>query len=230
APEPLAPYSGMLPGLIAGHYTRDDIHVDLARLCRRAGARLLLDRAVGLDPVGRRLLLANGPPLHYDLLSLDIGATPDASVPGVTEYAVPIKPIAGFHRRWLETLEALHGANPPRRLAVVGGGAGSVEVVLAMAWTLRNSRVGDAPTLTLATAAPRLLPGYPVGVARAAEAACTELGVTLRTDFRVSAVEAGRARGSKVESLDFDHLFSGGLAGAPAWPRQAGLACDSEGF
>jgi len=44
-PGPTAPYTGMLPGYIAGHYSRDDLESGLARLGRHAGARLIMDRS-----------------------------------------------------------------------------------------------------------------------------------------------------------------------------------------
>ena len=48
-PTPTAAYSGMLPGHIAGHYTRDDLDIDLVRLCRFAGARLIIGEATAID-------------------------------------------------------------------------------------------------------------------------------------------------------------------------------------
>ena len=55
------PYSGMLPGFIAGHYTREQCHIDLRPLAHFAGARLIHDEAIGLDGAGRRVLRRNGP-------------------------------------------------------------------------------------------------------------------------------------------------------------------------
>ncbi len=48
-PGPTAPYSGMLPGFVAGHYRRDELDIDLVQLARYAGARLIVDKACGLD-------------------------------------------------------------------------------------------------------------------------------------------------------------------------------------
>ena len=50
------PYSGMLPGVMAGYHTFDDAHIDAGCLARFAGARLYPDEAVGIDLAARRVL------------------------------------------------------------------------------------------------------------------------------------------------------------------------------
>src|SRR4051812_6091668 len=84
------PYSGMLPGLIAGYYNHDDSHIDLLRLARFARARLVRAEAVGIDRAARQVLFRDRPPLRYDLLSLDIGSAPSPdTVPGAAGRVVP---------------------------------------------------------------------------------------------------------------------------------------------
>jgi selenide,water dikinase len=48
------PYSGMLPGYIAGHYGYDEVHIDLRRLAEFAGARYYRDEVIGIDRAARR--------------------------------------------------------------------------------------------------------------------------------------------------------------------------------
>ena len=119
------PYSGMLPGYIAGHYGYDEVHIDLSRLARFAGARFFRDEVVGLDRSAGRVLCRSRPPVPYDCLSINIGSTPlMADVAGALEHAVPVKPINGFNARWLLLLERVRNHAGPTRIAVVGGGAG----------------------------------------------------------------------------------------------------------
>src|SRR5215472_15078938 len=96
-----AAYSGMLPGLIAGHYSFDETHIDLGPLARFAGARLYHDEVVGLDLAERRVLCRDRPPVPYDVLSINIGSTPRTDeVEGAAGAVVPVKPISGFLARW----------------------------------------------------------------------------------------------------------------------------------
>jgi len=101
SPDSLSAYSGMLPGLVAGHYRLEETHIDLQRLCQATGTRFIRARAVRLKPEQRRLYLDDGTHLEYDLVSLDVGATPNlTAVPGAEQHAVAVKPVADFHRRW----------------------------------------------------------------------------------------------------------------------------------
>ena len=101
------PYSGMLPGYVAGHYSLDECHIDLGRLARFAGARLIRDEAIGLDRADCALVCDAHPPIRYDVLSIDIGSAPRSDdVPGAAEHAIAVKPIDRFAERW----EAIAGA------------------------------------------------------------------------------------------------------------------------
>src|SRR5262249_6972988 len=125
--EAKTPYSGMIPGFVAGRYSFDECHIDLPRLAERTGSRFVEGTVVGLDRVGRRVLLADGTSLAYDLLSLDIGAAPNLdALPGAREHAVAVKPIAELGRHWLAFLERVATWRGPLTIAVVGGGAGGV--------------------------------------------------------------------------------------------------------
>ena len=120
-----APYSGMLPGYIAGHYTYDEAHIDLVPLCRFAGARFFHDEITGLDTANKKLICRDRPDLAYDLLSINAGSAPDvAAVPGAAGQVTPVKPIDGFVRRWHKLCDRLSAGPGKARVGIVGAGAG----------------------------------------------------------------------------------------------------------
>ncbi|NTT87725.1 selenide, water dikinase SelD [Tabrizicola fusiformis] len=144
-PGPAAPYTGMLPGLIAGHYARDEIMIDLVRLARFAGARLILDRATGLDLTAGRVMLQGRPPLRFDFASIDIGIGSDLpEVAGYAEHGVAAKPLGAYAEAW-EAFVAR--ALPAPRLVIIGGGVGGIELALASAHRLRMA--GARPDVTV---------------------------------------------------------------------------------
>ena len=233
--SPLAelPYSGMLPGLLAGEYTAQECHIDLVRLCQRAGVRLLLDEVRGLDRDRKRVQLALRPPLDYDLVSINTGPQADTRVPGVREHALPLKPVARFLPHWHGVLERLRSSERSLHLVMTGGGAGSVESLLGMARCVAaDSRIVHKPQFTLLTASDRLLPGYAASVGKAALEQCHKAGIRVLCGKRVSRVEEYHlyTEDSFNAVLPYDALFWCGEAGAAAWPAASGLACDTEGF
>jgi len=230
------PYSGMLPGYIAGHYSYDEVHIDLSRLARFAGARLFRDEALGVDRDAGKVLCRNRPPVPYDYLSINIGSTPQmADVAGATEYAVPVKPINGFNTRWLQLLERVRKHAGATRIAVVGGGAGGVELTLAMQYRLRNElrALGRNPqelSFHLLTSDPVILPTHNATVRRAFERVLAERGVTLHCSAEVNKVRATRQQTAGGESVDADLSVCVTRDGGAPWLRDTGLALDADGF
>ena len=147
-PYPHHVYSGMLPGFVAGHYTLEDIRIDVAALAARAGVKLVLGRVVALDAKRRVARLEDGAEIEYDLASLDVGS--HAAAP---EYALAAKPFETFMEQWLEAKDRV------RNVAVVGAGAAGVEIAMAVAHRA-NTRV------TLYSDRPMFRPGLARRIAR----------------------------------------------------------------
>lgn len=132
-PGPTAPYSGMLPGFVAGHYRREDLDIDLVRLGRFAGARVVLGAAEAIDLDRREIHVPERPPITFDVCSIDIGITSDMPyLPGFSEHAVPAKPLGVFAERWQKYVEMPGLAN----VAMLGGGVAGAELIMAMAYAL----------------------------------------------------------------------------------------------
>ena len=100
------PYSGMLPGYVAGHYEFDEVHIDLRPLAQFAGARLYHDEVMRIDPMNKTVICKGRPPVPYDVLSINIGSTPRIeNIFGATDFAVAVKPISQFVNRWQRLLD-----------------------------------------------------------------------------------------------------------------------------
>jgi selenide,water dikinase len=227
--RPVAVYSGMVPGFVAGQYSRDDLEIDLRPLALRAGARCIVAPAIGLDTGTRRLVLDGRPPIAYDTVSFDVGSTvAGLELPGVREHAIPTRPIGEFVRRVDEIL-AVARARDAARLVVAGAGAGGVEVAFALAARLRGERRGHGEVLLLESG-PRVLPGYAASAAARVLAAAAARGIVIRTGARVTRVETGAVHLEGGERLPADGVVW--VAGAAALPLfdGAGLETDGGGF
>jgi selenide,water dikinase len=230
------PYSGMLPGYIAGHYTCDDVHIDVRRLAEFAGARYYRDEVVGIDRAARTVICRNRPPVAYDALSINIGSTPRlGDVPGADAHAVPVKPIRQFNARWLALLERVRGHAGVTTVAVVGAGAGGVELALAMQYRLRREltaqgRDPDELRIHLFAAGPDILPTHNAAVRRSFESVLAQRGVTLHLDAEVVRVAESRLETRRGETLQADEIVWVTQAGGAVWLADTGLALDEDGF
>ncbi|HET8791328.1 MAG TPA: FAD-dependent oxidoreductase [Modicisalibacter sp.] len=157
-------YSGMASGMLGGDYTESDDRLDPAALIESAGGSFLPGYVTAIDRKRRLLHLAEGPPVAYDLVSLNLGSRVDMSIiRGLSNSAAswPAKPVSNL---WClrEALEsALASAATLPRLAVVGGGPTGVELAANLLGL--GERYGRQFEITLISASPRLLPDAPRG-------------------------------------------------------------------
>ena len=230
------PYSGMLPGLVAGHYRYDDCHIDLGPLARFAGARLYHATAQGLDLDKRQVLVDGRPAVDFDLLSINIGSRPRmADVQGTLAHTMPVKPIDTWLQRWQDLQQRVLGSAGIFRICVVGGGAGGVEMALSMQYRLRSllaARGSDPGRLQIELLhdGESLLENHNPGVRRRFERVLRQRGITFLCGHPVVAVSANQVHVAGRPARDVDAVIWTTEAAAADWPGAAGLAVDGKGF
>lgn len=230
------PYSGMLPGYVAGHYNYDDCHIDLGPLARFAGARLYHNRVTGLDTHNKQVTAAGRPSIHYDLLSINIGARPGSiNVPGVDQFAIAAKPIDRFLDQWNAMAERACASKDRFRIVVVGGGAGGVEVALSTLHRLRQTlrQAGDDPgrlDYCLVTHSDGVMYSHNPAVRKRFERIFAERDICIKTGHSVVEVQSDKVVLDDGTELPADAVLWVTTAAAPGWLAEAGLAVDDAGF
>ena len=214
------PYSGMLPGFVAGHYSHDDIHLDLEKLCQFANVRLFHTSAVGIEVNGSgkggRIRCADGrPPVRYDVLSMDIGSSPSGTPP---KFVTPVKPIAHFCDQYQQLQESVrqnathYNPDKPFTVLVVGGGAGGIELTLSVQYNLQNicreqGISPDAIKLIVATRGDALLEQHNRGVRRTFQRVLRERNIEVR--YGAEAVDVKLVDGEGSNGGERDCIMGG---------------------
>lgn len=196
--------------------------LDYAPLLARRGVRFVQGTVESLDPA-RRLVAgrsADGPfTIEYNELVIALGSYTAARAPGAAEHALRINDpaeIGAAHDR----IRAL--ARAAGRVLVVGGGPTGIETVTELAERFPALRI------TLATAG-RIDEGFAARAGAHLRQRFADLGVELRENSVVAAVDPDQARFADGGSMPFDLcVWSAGFV-APPLARAAGLAVDQQG-
>lgn len=232
---PVATYSGMLPGVLAGQYPPRRMEIDLVRLCAAAGVRLIVDEVSGLDAPGQQLLFHERAPIPFDVLSIGIGSVPTrAGVEELDGTALAIKPMQTFLERLEDRLRTIGqrrgGAGAPLRITVVGAGAGGVEIVFCLPARVHASLGEVSLEMTLINAQEHLIPGSLPATVRRVERELRARGVRLLRGSRVTRVENGVIELASGETLATDLALWATSAAAPPLLGRLDLPTDDRGF
>nr|WP_050524283.1 selenide, water dikinase SelD [Pseudorhodobacter wandonensis] len=218
-PGPVAPYTGMLPGHIAGHYTRAEMMIDLVRLGRFADAKVVLGRATGLDRDNQQVILQDGRRLRYDVASIDIGIASNLpNLTGFDDHATSAKPLGGYAEAWDAFVKT---APQAPNLVIIGAGVGGAELAMASAHRLQAS--GRKPNITLLERESLALPHIGTGARAALMAQLAHYNVTLLTDSEPAAVTANSVTLTNGQTLPSNFTLSVAGAQPQAWLQTTGL-------
>ncbi|MDX2019034.1 MAG: selenide, water dikinase SelD [Deltaproteobacteria bacterium] len=229
--QPEVLYSGMVPGVVAGQYTREQATIDIAPLAARAGARLVIAKATRIDARGSRVELAGRTALRYDYASLNVGSvTKGKDGTGVPAHAVATRPIAELIARLEAKLEPTNSRRP-LRVVIVGAGAAGLELAFAIARRLRSAPGGGRPhVLTLLGDSPTPLPGAGRRSTTLVFDALTRHHIAFRGSTRVRSVDTSSLTTESGEVVPSDLTIWATGAAPPAVIRDSDLPHDEGGF
>src|ERR1700754_1782563 len=219
-----------------------EIGYPLRRVLYRApNVEVIMGEVEGFDVAARRLRLKDGSELQYDYLVVAAGARHsyfghnewERNAPGLKtiEDAVDIRRrvLLAFERAEREAY--LTGQHGSLNFAIIGGGPTGVELAGAIAEIARRVLARDFKAIDVTQARvmlfeglPRVLSVYPEDISQKAEKQLKELGVEVRTNSMVTAVEANRIKVGDEWIPTSVTLWATGVAASPLGKKLAAQA------
>ena len=235
---PIATYSGMMPGVLAGQYDIPDMEIDLVRFCASAGVRLVLGNVTGIDRDQRELQFSDRPPLAYDFLSVGIGSRPTTNGVDVKDDSklVAIKPMQTFLERLKTHLETITKSPTKPRIAIVGGGIGSIEIAFCLDRRIKDTpeslglKAGQQAEITLVTGSQRVGAGLVESTQNRVKTVFDSHGIQQQTGSRVKSIDGQKLQLADGSSHDFDLIIWATSAVAPELLSTFDLDVDDRGF
>ena len=241
-PEPHALYSGMVPGHLSRHYTRDACQIDVQQLAQRSGAILTQTEVIALDLEQNQVICASGEAIGFEVLSINTGSVP-LLPPGVIldDRILAVKPLAQFLDQWQRfelQIESQHQGRVVQSIAIVGAGLGGIEVALNLKarWThsLDISLFGQGNTialkanLSLQRFLTETLTHRKIHVTPNANVTnATQQNNSVKLSYRTSLTNGTMPQ---LITRCFDAVIFVTQAAAPEWVGRSGLATDDHGF
>jgi len=219
-------YSGMMPEHLGGVYTKDEIRIDLSRLCRSADVRHLPEAVDRVDADAQTVTTDAGRTLSYDVLALDVGGVN----PHLPSTSVATKPIARLQAIEDRIQQVLAQTDASLRMTIVGGGAAGVEIALNVLGRFHAAGRSNDLSLTLLESKQRLLNRFPEGMSAHVTRRLRARGAILRFGARVATTTADEVVTTDETPFPSDVVVWATGSVGPAFLRTSAMPTDQRGF
>ncbi|CAH1042125.1 NADH dehydrogenase-like protein / Selenide,water dikinase (EC [Halomonas sp. TD01] len=230
----LSAYSGSVPAWLAGECSLRETQIDVAALSKRAGSRLITSPAVAIDPTKRRVTLANGEVIHFDVASFNVGSTLQLPEKHGEQppYLLAMRPLSSLHYRWQVLREKVDQFPPgsTQQVVSVGGGAAGCETLMSVMAQLRQQRPDITWQGTLVSASTTLLPDAGHLPRWLTQRALRRAGITVLHGVRGQALITGGVHTSEGELIDADIVLWATGAVGQSWLQDTALPLNQRGF
>ncbi len=127
-----ATYSGMTPGYIHKDFSKEEISIDLQRLCLNADATFIKDKVISIKTDNQKLELQDFPSINYDLLSINTGSISNIKKIKIDKLSKCffVKPISSLVKNLNQIDQIIK--NKKSNIAIIGGGVASYELALSL--------------------------------------------------------------------------------------------------
>ena len=232
-----SPYSGMIPGYLAGYYSYEECHFDLRRICEELGQRFIKAKIIGIDPQRKKIQLETRPEVGYDCASINVGIAPESIENSSVEAAlklIPLKPISQFIAHWDRLMADLKAYKESKvlQIAVVGAGAAGVEISIILKMLIDQNKWNAE--VSLIHRHEFLVSAKDLVAQRTLSKVLKELGVkVLQNTQALKAQENGlvlKDDKGLIETKAFYRVLMATQAAAPQWFMRSGLPINPDGF
>jgi NADH dehydrogenase FAD-containing subunit len=219
-------YSGMGPGMLGQTYKPQEIRFNSQRMAEAGGARFVKGMVSQVQPEEKKLVLASGEEIPYDVVSFNIGSgIPKEKVTIHQDTGIyTVKPIKQLLKAQKSLLEKLEGK--ALDLVVVGGGPAGVEISGNL-WRLVTRHNGRM-NLSL-VAGRRLMSDFPEKVRTLVLRSYQNRGIRVIEGSHLTEIQAGGATLTDGRDLPFDLLFLALGVRPPRLFQDSGLPTGPDG-
>jgi NADH dehydrogenase FAD-containing subunit len=197
-------YSGMGPGMLGKTYTPAEIRFKTRHVVEKQGGTFIRDKAVQILDGERKVVLASGKSIGYDVISFNAGSyVPRLNLPKDAKDVYSVKPIERLMEAQSRIMELV--VEKKINIGILGGGPSSAEVSGNILQLVRNAG-GDIPQITI-FAGKQFMSRSPDNVRSKVQRSLTQRGIEINTDGYVQSVQTGLVTLESGEKQPLDFIF-----------------------